>query len=85
MSVILTLTSTMTGGAMTSMTSGIALTDILRGTLIANIALLVLLVLHYLMSEHDSWNENIMGALRTVSAPLIVIFCAFLAYTAAHV
>jgi len=84
MSVILTLTSTMTGGAMSSTTSGIAQTVILRGALFANGALVVLLVLHYLMSEHDSWNANIMAALRTVSVPLLVIFCAFLVYIAAH-
>ena len=84
MSVILTLTSTMTGGAMTSTTSGIAQADILRGALFANGALVVLLVLHYLMSEHDSWNPNIMAALRTMSVPLIVMFSAFLLFTAAH-
>ena len=84
MSVILTRTSTMTGGAMTSTTSGIAQTDILRGALFANGALIVLLVLHYLLSEPDFRNANIMAALRTTSVPLIVMFCAFLAYTAAH-
>ena len=84
MSVILTLTATMTGGAMTSTTSGIALTDIIKGAVIASGALVVLLVLHYLMSEYDTWNANIMAALRTMCVPLAVVFCAFLAFTAAH-
>jgi hypothetical protein len=84
MSVILTLTSTMTGGAMTSTTSGIALTDIVRGALFASGALVALLVLHYLMSDHDSWNANIMTALRTVCVPLIVVFGAFILFMAAH-
>lgn len=82
MSVILTLTATMTGGAMTSTTSGIALTDIIKGAVIASGALVVLLVLHYLMSEYDSWNANIMAALRTMSVPLMVMFCAFIVFTA---
>jgi hypothetical protein len=85
MSVILTLTATLPGGgAMTSMTSGIARTDILMGAVIASGALVVLLVLHYLMSEYDTWNTNIMASVRTMSVPLVVIFFAFLAYTAAH-
>lgn len=84
MSVILTLTSTMTAGATKSTTSGNALTDVLIGAIIASDALVLLLVLHYLMSEYDTRNANIVGALRTMSVPLVVIFCAFLAFTAAH-
>jgi hypothetical protein len=85
MSVILTLTSTGTGGgAITATTSGIAQADILRGALFANGALVVLLVLHYLLSEHDSWNASIMGALRAVAVPLVVTFCAFIVFTAVH-
>jgi len=84
MSVILTLTSTMTGDALTSTTSGIVQSEILSCALIANGALVVVLLLHYVMSEHDSWNANIMAALRTISVPLVVIFCSFLAFTTAN-
>lgn len=84
MSVILTLTSTMTGDTMASTTSGIAQSEILSCALIASGALVVVLVLHYVISEHDFWNTNITSALRTISTPLLVIFCMFLAFTAAH-
>lgn len=84
MSVILTLTSTMTGDAITSTTSGIVQSEILSCALIANGVLVVVLLLHYVMSEHDSWNANIMAALRTISVPLVVIFCIFLAFTTAN-
>jgi hypothetical protein len=84
MSVILTLTSTMTGDAITPTTSGIVQSEILSCALIANGVLVVVLLLHYVMSEHDSWNANIMAALRTISVPLVVIFCIFLAFTTAN-
>jgi hypothetical protein len=84
MSVILTLTATMTGGAMTLTTSGIALTDILKGAAISIGALIFLLTSYDVMSRSDSWNPNIKAALRTMCVPLVVIFCAFLAFEAAR-
>jgi hypothetical protein len=85
MSVILTLTATLPGGgAMTPTTSGFAVADMLRGAAIASAALVILLVLHYSMSEYDTWNANIMAAVRTMCVPLVLMFCAFLAFTAGH-
>ena len=67
----------------TSTTSGIAQTDILKSALIANGAIVVLLVLYYLMSERVL-ERNITAALRTACVPLTVVFCAFVVFTAAH-
>jgi hypothetical protein len=84
MSVILTLTATMTGGALTSTTSAILHADILKSAAISIGALVFVLTLYEVMSRGDSWNPNMKGALLSICFPLAVIFCAFLAFTVAH-
>jgi len=84
MSVILTLTSTMTGGAMTSTTSGMALTDILTGAIIVCVALLASLLVTELLSSRQGWREKTAVTVRGVNVTLMITFCAFLAFKAAQ-
>jgi hypothetical protein len=82
-------TSTLSGSSVSGLTSTtsstIVLSDILTGAVIALGALFFLLVLNYLMSAHDSWNANTAAALRAISVPLFVTFCAFVVFNAAHI
>jgi ABC-type nickel/cobalt efflux system permease component RcnA len=86
MSLILTLTSSSPSMSDLSSTtsSAIALGEIITGAAIVSCALVVLLVLNYLMSGRDSWNANTAAALRAISLPLIVTFCAFIVFQAAQ-
>gem|GEM_PF-732357 len=78
MSVILTLTATSTGdGAITSTTSGIALTDILTGAVIVCVALLASLVVTELLSSRQGWSEKAAVTVRGINVTLLIIFCAF--------
>jgi hypothetical protein len=85
MSVILTLTATSTGdGAITSTTSGIALTDILTGAVIVCVALLASLVVTELLSSRQGWSEKAAVTVRGINVTLLIIFCAFVAFKAAQ-
>jgi hypothetical protein len=66
-------------------TSAITLSNILIGAAIATGALIFLIVLNYLMSEHESWNARTAGALRAILLPLFATFCAFVVFSAAQV
>jgi hypothetical protein len=84
MSLILTLTSTMTGGSMTSTTAGIALTDVLRGALIASIALLVSLITTELLSLRPDSSKRAAEAAFGINVTLLIIFCISVAFNAAR-
>lgn len=85
MSVILTLTATLTGdGAMTSTTSGIALTDILIDAAIVSIALLVSLFITELLSSRHGWSENAAAMVRGIDLTLLITFCALVIFKVAQ-
>jgi hypothetical protein len=72
--------------SLTSTTSSaIKLNNIVTGAAIATGALIFLLVLDYMMSEHDSWNARTAGVLRVILLPLIVTFCALVAFKTAQI
>ena len=78
-------TSSSNMSSLTSTTSSaITLTTIVTGAVIAIGALLFLLALNGVMSEHDSWNARTAGALRIILLPLIVTFCALIAFSIPH-
>jgi hypothetical protein len=69
--------------SLTSTTSSvITITNIFVGPAIAISALVFLLALDVVMTQRDSWNANTAAALRIIYLPLIVIFCAFVAFMA---
>jgi len=81
MSVILTLTATSTGdGAITSTTSGIALTDILTGAVIVCVALLASLVVTELLSSRQVWNKKAATAVRGINVTLLIVFFVSVAF-----
>jgi len=85
MSVILTLTATFTGdGAMTSTTSGIALTDMLNGALIASVALIASLIATELLSLCQGWNNKTAATVRGINLTLLIVFCVSVGFTAAR-
>ena len=90
MSVILTLMATTTGGALTSTTAGIAPADILKGAVIASIALLVSLVATELLSSHNGWsfpfrfNKKATAAVLGINMTLTIVFLASVAYNVAQ-
>jgi hypothetical protein len=90
MSVILTLTATTTGGAMTSTTSGIAQTDILKGSIIASVALIASLVATELLSLREGWrfpfrsSERAAAAVLWINVTLLIIFCVSVAFNVAQ-
>jgi hypothetical protein len=90
MSVILTLTATMTGGAMTSTTSGIVQTDILKGAVIASVALLASLVATELLSLREGWSfplrysKKAAAAALGINVTLLIIFCVSVAFKASQ-
>jgi hypothetical protein len=43
-----------------------------------------LLALNAVMSERDSWNARTAGVLRVILLPLIVTFCALIAFSIPH-
>jgi hypothetical protein len=72
--------------SLTSTTSSaITLSNILTGAAIAIGALLFLLALYVVMSERDSWNANTAAALWVIYLPLVVTFCAFIAFNTAQI
>jgi hypothetical protein len=87
MSVILTLMATLTGdGAMTSTTSGIALTDILKGAIIASIALVASLVATELLSLREGrgfpfrYSKKAAEAVLGINVTLLLIFFISVAF-----
>jgi len=64
--------------------SAISLSQILTGAAIAIGALIFFLALNEIMRTTDSWNAKTAAALRIFYAPLIVTFCAFIVFSAAH-
>jgi H+/Cl- antiporter ClcA len=74
----------MTGGAMTSTTSGIALTDLLKGALIASIALIASLVATELLSLGQNWSMRAAAAVIGINVTLLVIFCISVAFNVAR-
>jgi hypothetical protein len=90
MSVILTMTATLTGdGVMTSTTSGIALTDVLKGALIVSLALLASLIATELLSLHKGRafpfynSKNGAIAVLGLNMTLMIIFCISVAFNVA--
>jgi hypothetical protein len=83
-SVILTLTATLNGGALNSTTSGISLTNTLTGAAIVSVALLVSLVVTELLSSREGWSQKAAETVRGINVTLLVIFCAFVVFTAAQ-
>lgn len=83
MSVILTLTSTLTGaGGLTSAnTQGIATTDILTAAVVGA-ALLVSLVVTELLSSRQGWNKTAAETVRGINVTLLIVFFAFVAFKA---
>jgi hypothetical protein len=90
MSVILTLTATFPGGAMTSTTSGIAVTDILKGAIIVSIALVASLVATELLSLREGWafpfrySKTAAAAVLGINVTLLLIFCVSVAFNVAR-
>jgi hypothetical protein len=90
MSVILTLTATTTGGAMTSTTSGIVLGDILIGAVIVSIVLIASLVATELLSLREDWGfpfhftRSAAVALLGINVTLLIIFCISVAFNVAR-
>jgi hypothetical protein len=81
MSVILTLTATSTGdGAITSTTSGIALTDILTGAVIVCVALLASLIVTELLSSRQGWSEKAAVTVRGINVTLLIVFFVSVAF-----
>jgi hypothetical protein len=71
--------------SLTSTTSSaITLTNIVTGAAIAIGALMFLLALDMVMSERDSWNARTAGIVRVILLPLIMTFCAFVAFKTAQ-
>jgi hypothetical protein len=90
MSVILTMTSTMTGGALAATTSGIAQTDILKGAAIASVALLASLIATELLSLREGWafpfrySKTAAAAVLGINVTLLIIFCVSVAFNVAR-
>ena len=63
-----------------STSSALVPDDIIFGTVITIGALLFSLALYDMMSRDSSRNANAMAALRAIWMPLIVTFCAWLAF-----
>jgi hypothetical protein len=77
--------STASLSSLTSTTSPvISLSHILTGAAIAIGALTFLLALDVVMSERDSWNANTAALLRVIYVPLVVTFCALIAFKTAQ-
>jgi len=68
--------------SLTSTTSAITLSAIFVGTAIAIGVLVFSLAVYYVMSQDDPRDANTTAALRTIWMPLIVTFCAWLAFEA---
>jgi len=72
--------------SLTSTTSSaITLSNIVTGAAIALGALIFLLALDAVMSERDYWNVNTAALLRVIYVPLIVTFCALVAFKTAQI
>jgi hypothetical protein len=90
MSVILTLTATMSGGALAATTSGIAQTDILKGAAIASVALLAALIATELLSLREGWsfpfgyNKKATAAVLGINVTLMIIFFVGVAFNVAQ-
>lgn len=85
----LTATLPSSGSSVSSLTSttssAIAWSEILLGAAVAICVLVFVLAIQDVMSRSDSRNANTTAALRAISVPLIVTFCAwFLFEAAAH-
>jgi hypothetical protein len=80
MSVILMLTSTLTGEGGLSTSSGIAMTDILTGAAIVGAGLLVSFTATELLSYIRGWNKNVAATVRGINVTLLIVFCTFIAF-----
>jgi hypothetical protein len=80
-SVILTLTSTVTGGGglTSTTTSGITTTDVLISAAIVGVGLLVSLVVTELLSAFQDWSKGAAAAVRWINLTLVIVFCVFVA------
>ena len=76
------------GSSMSSLTSStspaVPLSEILVSAAIAISTLIFLLAIYEVMSRGRFRNANTTAALRAIWMPLIVTFCAWLAFEAAH-
>jgi hypothetical protein len=71
--------------SLTSTTSSaFTLSNIFTGAAIAIGALIFLLASEEMMSKRDSWNANTAALLRLIYVPLVVTFCAFIAFKTAQ-
>ena len=69
----------MTGGAMSSTTSGIALTDILNDAVIVSVALVASLIATELLSLSQGWNKKTAATVRGINVTLLIVFCVLVA------
>ena len=75
---------------MTSTTSGIAVTDILKGAIIVSIALVASLVATELLSLREGWtfpfrySKTAAAAVLGINVTLLLIFCVSVAFNVAR-